>query len=273
MIKSIINKGLKRVGYKVVKLSTPVTEFYKESTPTQISKNFSYEDAMQFIFGLHVTTEGHIRTASIPKESLEYTSTYFKDLPKDRPLIALHIGNFVGISLTWMADQLRKIHPNSVVVSIDPNIIHRGVKYPLEVVIKLTNYFSLEENIIVLIGYSLEKNISDGANTEHDGSMFRNGSIYPSFENTLQNLELFSEQKYDLALIDGNHESTYLSREIDHIYHLLKKNGLLILDDISDYWENRAQLKSIYDNADEKRFIKVGTDGRVGILRKRNNEA
>ncbi len=269
MIKTMINEGLKKIGYKVVKLSVPVTEFYNESSSAQKSKDFSYENAIQFVVGMHVTTEGHIRQASMPQESLEYVSTYFKDLPKDKPLIALHVGNFVGVSLTWIASQLRQIHPDSLVVSIDPNITHRKVKYPLEVVTKLANHFSLQNNVMFIVGYSLEKNISDDTNTEHDGSMFKKGSIYPGFENSLENLKLFSEKKYDLALIDGNHEAAYLKREIDSVYHLLKNNGLLVLDDISDYWENRAQLKNVYDKADETRFIKKGSDGRVGILRKR----
>ncbi len=270
MIKETINQALRKAGYKIVKLSVPVTGFYSPSGDTTHCTDFSYENAIKFVIGLHVTTEGYIRQASMPEPSLEFVSDYLKTLANEKPLIALHIGNFVGISLTWLADRLKKIHQDSIVVSIDPNIAHRGVRYPLEVVIKLANHFSLERNIMNLVGYSLEKNISDQANTEHEGSRFRKaGSFYPGFENTLQNLMLFSEGKYDLALIDGNHDSAYLSRELDKVYRLLKKGGLLVLDDISEYWENRSGLKAVYDNADQTKFIKEGADGRVGILRKK----
>ncbi len=263
MIKTVINEGLKKIGYKMVKLSAPVTEFYKESPADQKSRVFSYEEAIQFVVGMHVTTEGHIRTASIPQEALEYVTTYLKKFPKDKPLIALHVGNFVGVSLTWMASELRQIHPESVVVSIDPNISHRDVRYPLEVVIKIANHFSLQNNIMYIVGYSLEKNNSDSGCEE------RNSLVYPGFEKTLKNLNLFSGEKYDLALIDGNHEGAYLKREVESIYGLLKSSGLLVLDDIDDYWENRAQLKSVYEHADQSKFTKLGADGRVGILMKK----
>lgn len=85
----------------------------------------------------------------------------------------------------------------------------------------------------------------------------------------MQNLRVFSEGKFDIAMIDGYHEGSYLMREMTHAYHLLRIGGLIVLDDLTDFWQERAGLRDCYDKADEQRFVKEGIDGRVGILRKK----
>ena len=70
---------------------------------------------------------------------------------------------------------------------------------------------------------------------------------------------------FDFFLIDGAHEGNYLKREIETADKLLKSGGLLILDDINSYWD---EIQEAYESIDTTKYQKLGTNGRVGILRK-----
>ena len=269
MIKEMINSGLGKFGYKVVRLDPYALSSRDGFFDPRV---FKYDEAVQYIVGLHVAPEDQIRKASIPEGSLEYLSNFFKDcFTGNKPLVALHVGNFVGISLVWLASCLKRFHKDSLVVSIDPNISHLGVRYPLDVVTRIANYYSLQKNILFLVGYSLESNLRNDVGTLQSDS-HRNLKPDISFENVLKNLTLLSHGNYDLALMDGNHDASYLRREIDCLYDLLGERGLLVLDDVSDYWQQRAGLKDVYEEINKTRFVKEGTDGRVGVLRKKVNK-
>ncbi len=187
IIKELINKNLKKMGYKIQRIPKTVRDIYLSKTDQINPGFFEYEAAVSFLTELKVTSERHIREGSIPEKSLRYLSNYFfKHFDHSRPLKALHIGNFVGISLTWIAHCLRQIHADSIVVSIDPNLNHRGVNYSLDVVIRLVNRYSLQKNVMCLVGYSLEKSRSNSGNEEFSSySPSKNFDKEMSFENRL----------------------------------------------------------------------------------------
>ncbi|MBI4357834.1 MAG: class I SAM-dependent methyltransferase [Candidatus Omnitrophica bacterium] len=259
MLKELINSNLKKMGYKVVRLKAYLSDF--DDFPFPVRENeqrFDYEKAIQFLIALNVGQEAAIRLGSIPEKSLRYLESTFREyLGSEKPLMGLHVGNFVGISLVWAADRFKRIHRDSVMVSIDPNMSHRGISYPAKAVEKLANYFGLQKNIMFLLGYSVERASCEAS------------CQGVSFENTLANLIVLTEGKYDVAFIDGNHEAAYVSRELDSIFRLLKPSGLVIMDDVDEYWQAKTGLKDIYDKADEGKFDKEGTDGRIGVLRKK----
>src|SRR5438067_8890582 len=97
----------------------------------------------------------------MPLASLQFMQSHFDRLDTSRPIIALHVGNFLGVSLAYLVHTLRRLHPDSRVVSIDPNLTHRGIPRTMETVLVLLNYFGLEDRVAILTGYSLEKNVSN----------------------------------------------------------------------------------------------------------------
>lgn len=226
-----------------------------------IAPRYSQEDALDFLSSLGVDRE-QITSGSVPKSSLDFCCRAIQAHLDARPLCGLHVGNFVGISLCHVTDFIHHIDKNSTIVSIDPNLPHRGVSHPVEIVVRCLTRYGLQRNSLVLTGYSLEKSISN------DGTPFFGydpGSEFASecsAEDQLGQLLRLLPERFDFAFIDGNHDSTYLAREIDAISGLLKTNGLLILDDI-----NWGALGSIFRSIDKEKFQTLGDDGRVGVLR------
>jgi hypothetical protein len=101
-----------------------------------------------------------------------------------------------------------------------------------------------------------------------------NGSEYDSLshysdeqscQNSLTNLGLVYESRFDFAVMDGNHEAEYLRSEVDVVRRLLTPNGVLLLDDVSEGW---ADIKAEYASLASKGWKPLGADGRVGALQK-----
>jgi predicted O-methyltransferase YrrM len=135
-------------------------------------------------------------------------------------------------------------------VSIDPNLTHLEVEDPQAHVLALLAEFGLHRNNLVICGYSLE-GTDDGAAGEH----------------TLNSLERLG-QRFDLVLVDGNHDTAYLRRELEVIVRLLDDRGLLMMDDVSHaYPEVRALFDELVDLPDWP-FEKIDRDERLGVLRK-----
>ena len=75
--------------------------------------------------------EFDIVESSVPHKSLEYIrEVAINRLDPKRPLKALHVGNFVGVSLVFLTSALMQRNPDSLVVSIDPNLEHHGISNP-----------------------------------------------------------------------------------------------------------------------------------------------
>jgi SAM-dependent methyltransferase len=202
-----------------------------------------------------------VMAGSISENSLKYSTDILEHHIKSRPANGLHVGNFVGISLCHYTNFLYQLDKRSVMVSIDPNLSHRGIKRPMEKVISCLTRFGLNGNSIVLTGYSLEKSISnDGVSITQDYDPKSEYEHELGCENQISLLARLAEGKFDFAVIDGNHEADYLSREIASIARLLKTGGILVLDDVN--WDT---LGKVYALLDASLFEKIGSDGRVGL--------
>ena len=80
----------------------------------------------------------------MPGIDTRYCSKSLDDLilrSDDRPLVALHVGNFLGVSLSHFVKYVCQRNEKSVVVSIDPNIQHQGVEFPQNHVISILKSF------------------------------------------------------------------------------------------------------------------------------------
>jgi hypothetical protein len=203
-------------------------------------------------------------SGSIPEASLEFATSFFSEHLSPPPWVGLHVGNFVGISLAYLVNAVRDAHPESVILSIDPDIPHRGVNHPSRVVISLLNSFGLQDASLLLTGYSLEKNVSnDGSDYDTDYDPLEHYEAEISLHNQLPLLKTVARGAFHFAVVDSNHDASYLNREIDAIRSLLVPGGLVILDDVSSWW---SEIRSEYWRLSRQGFVDLGTDGRVGVL-------
>lgn len=123
--------------------------------------------------------------------------------------------------------------------------------------------FGLEDRVAILTGYSLEKNLSGQSNVFQGYDPIGNYDAEKACSRQLDLLRELAPSRFDLRLVDGNHEAEYLQRELERVFHLLRPGGLLILDDVADAW---PEVQSVFAAIAPDRFEKLGADGRVGIL-------
>jgi predicted O-methyltransferase YrrM len=229
---------------------------------SKTSHEFSYEDASSFLDSLGIDPS-QSREGSMPRDSLQFMQSHFDRLDASRPIIALHVGNFLGLSLAYLAYTLSRLHPNSRVISIDPNLTHRGIARTMETVLAVLNHFGLEDRVAILTGYSLEKNASN------QGMIFAGYDPVANWENEracthqLDLLKALAPGRFDLCLMDGNHDADYLQRELERVRQLLRPGGLLVLDDVSTAW---PEIQSVFTAISPDRFEKLSADGRIGLL-------
>jgi hypothetical protein len=216
------------------------------------------EESIRFLVGRGLD-ESEVREGSMSEASLDYLAEKILErLPPARPLRALHVGNFVGVSLSYISWLVRERHPESLVVSIDPNIPHRGIEDPRSHALALLDHFQLLSRNLIITGYTLER--SEEAATEADYL----GRV--ACENALAGLHDLAGASFDLVLIDGNHEESYLAREIAAVGRLLADNGIVVFDDVKD-WPGVAEV--FRQTAQDDSFVELGQNGRVGILQAR----
>jgi hypothetical protein len=184
--------------------------------------------------------------------------TVAREAPR-RPLRVLHVGNFVGVSLAGVSDIVTRHDPQSVVVSIDPNLAHLDVEDPQSHTLALLDHFGLQRNNLVICGYSLERT----ANETKAGTF----PDTPACEHALESLERLG-QRFDLALIDGNHLAPYLRRELDLLVRMVSEAGLLVLDDVTDHFPDVQDLVEAIAADASWPLEKIGQDDRLGILRR-----
>lgn len=227
-------------------------------------KSDDYEGLIGYLVD-HGLPEHHVRDGSIPFESLQYINDrVFAPLAADAPTYVLHLGNFVGVSLAFIAGKVAAKNPESVVVTVDPNVPHRGIHNPQGYVMKLLQRCGLERSVIAIAGYSIEKNISN------DGDVFEGYDPVQKFaqeaacEHILINLVPFFSKRFDVVCLDGNHDAKYLRREIQRIVPLVKDGGWIILDDVDWPWE---EIRATFGAIAEFGLDAVATNGRVGIAR------
>lgn len=233
-------------------------------TPQVSGVDNVYDNCVEFLSNLGCE-EFHVRDGSMPKSSLLYCERVInKNLP-DKPLKVLHVGNFVGVSLACITSIVLKQDLRSLVLSIDPNIRHRNIENPMDKTVRLLSHLNFQKNSLILTGFSLAKNLAN------DGFVFDGYDPSEMFlreyslENQLDNLSALMPAVFDLAIIDGNHDPQYLEQEISVLDKLVRRGGILILDDVDEAW---AGVQDLFQKLSIDRYTKIGTDGRIGILRK-----
>jgi predicted O-methyltransferase YrrM len=223
---------------------------------------YSYEEAIAHIVDRGWSAERHARMGSVPEESLARAVQALESEAAPAPRI-LHVGNFVGVSLSYFLDWARR--HDGTVVSVDPNIPHRDVEHPQRAVCDLLAHFGLTEHHLLLCGYSLEKNFSNDSVVfdGYDPAAAWAGESAPEF--VLATLGRCG-QRFDAAFIDGNHDPAYLRRELAAIGELLAPGGLLVLDDVAQSWAGIRRLFEEVADGDWP-YEHVLADGRIGVLR------
>ena len=226
---------------------------------------FAYEDAVRFLVQRGADRE-QVLAGSMPEASLHFCGALLKEHLDASPVLGLHIGNFVGVSLAYFTDLLARRHPASRLVSIDPDVPHRGIHRPMDSALALLNHYGLQRNTMILTGYTLEKNLSN------DGYIFAGYDPLDHYEqevsgeHQLEGLALWSREAFHFCVIDGNHDAAYLRRELVWIAQLLRPGALLILDDVAPSWPD---VLRVHAEMDRTQYADVGTDGRVVVLKKR----
>jgi hypothetical protein len=232
--------------------------------PSSAEPWFDYGKALEFLRGRGFALE-EVQEGSMSADRLQYCLNEMRGMLPAPPWIGLHIGNFVGVSLAFFSYVSYRAHPNSLVVAIDPNVCHRGIKSPQEAVVGLLNYFGLHRHVLCVTGYSLEKCVSNDALIfrDYDPAVFFGSE--ESCENVLPSLHLLAPERFNFCVIDGNHDPNYLQRELDYVHCLLRPKAVVVLDDISWQW---PELEAAYASLDDARWRKVTADGRIGILQR-----
>jgi hypothetical protein len=231
------------------------------------ARTFDYEEAVGLLVAMGCSEEA-VRSGSIQDGSLEFIrETVRRELAGDTPVQALHVGNFVGLSLTSLTSGLVERNRSSTVVSIDPNIQHVGIQNTQTYTLSLLTRFGLQHNSLLICGYSLEKVPgNDGIKSaDHEPST----SSEVACENTLVSLQRL-DTRFSVVVMDGHHDASYLRRELRLVQAMLEEGGLLFLDDVSAVWKGIRELfKELGEDDSAWAMEQIGYDGRVGALRKR----
>jgi len=219
---------------------------------------YSWNDAHSFLEGLGCD-RSQVASGSIAEEYLVRSCDTLQKHIQSRPILGLQVGNFVGISLCHYTDFARRLDKNSIVISVDPNLTHRGIQKPQEKVIACLNRYGLQGNSMILTGYSLEKSVSnDGVRiSNYDPEAEYTKEL--SCENQLPLLARLMPAQFDFVVIDGNHEMTYLARELAIVHRLLKTGGMIVLDDVA------GSVEEIYGSLLNRNIFEIIDPG-VGLV-------
>jgi len=193
-----------------------------------------------------------LRQSSIWIESLDFVLDRIDGGP------GLHIGNFAGISLAYLAART-----DGLVVAVDPNVTRFGPTKGQDLVVRLLQAAGVENRVLLVCGYSLERNpayngrVIDG----YDPSVEYRNEAAPV--DVLPNLRSLGIQ-FGWVLLDGNHDASYLRVELGHVEPLLRDGGVVFLDDCNEYWPD---IRAVFEHPGSG-WSADGHDGRIGILRR-----
>lgn len=231
-------------------------------SPGDRPAHYSYAEALRFLADAGLDIEV-VRAMSMPEASLQYCCNHLRS--DGGPLRGLHIGNFVGVSLAHFSANIKKLHEDSRIVSIDANLQQRGIGNPADIVVALLREFGLERDALMLIGYSLEGTGPDREARYDPARPLEAIATEKRLEGQLEALHLLGLRSLDFAVLDGSHDQAYVTRELVAVRGMLRANGLVFLDDASPMWPD---LQRQFSDAAAVGFEVVGSDGRVGVMRK-----
>jgi hypothetical protein len=220
---------------------------------------YDYEASIGLLVGQGLE-ERHVRGGSMPESSLEWVANRLHDACRQASVM-VHVGNFLGVSLTYLTSALRRLDPAGLVISVDPAMPHRDIDRPDQYVHMLLRAYGLSANSIVISGYSGDANI------RNDG-FIPTGGVEPAStdaacEQVLRNLARLLPSRVDVVVLDGNHDAEYLRGELEQVATLLRPGGLLVLDDVSVHWQ---EIAAVFDRLmSGQAFEREESDGRVGI--------
>jgi hypothetical protein len=242
--------------------------------PSRDTVAFDYDRAIDLLVDAGLD-EQQVRDGSMPAATLAWVAKHFAAaLPEDEPPIALHVGNFVGVSLSAFTAALRDRAPEALVLSVDPSIPHRGIDNPQQHVLRLLTRFGLQSNSLVITGYSEARNPrDDGLDWQDRDSVLGLEAAVTAMdqdaacEQVVPNLARLLPGRLSVVLLDGNHDGEYLRTELDHVARLLRPGGMVILDDVVErFWQSIADVFA--GAAAGERYESLGHDGRAGMLRR-----
>lgn len=207
--------------------------------------------------------EVQVEWGSIKQEDLDAILEKLCELKM--PIKGIHVGNFVGISLCYLASKLKEINADNLIIAIDPNIPHRGIERPDDVTTKVLKHFDVEDIVLRLTGYSLSKSFSnDRYKYTDDYDPYEHFADESAAQYQLSNLLKMGKSWVDFAIIDGNHEGDYLSEEIMASYSLLRDGGHVYIDDLTGAW---PQLVKVYNFMSESSmFLASRIGSRTGLM-------
>lgn len=242
-------------------------ERVKESEVQSDNNSFSWKAAVDFL-EKQGCPRNEVILGSMPETSLQLIAKVLRTNFHEESIVGIHVGNFVGVSLAFLADVARSIHPDSIIIAVDPNLPHRGIENPQKHVSSLLQHFSLTKNVVILAAYSLEKSQSnDGESYVSDYDPTVHFKSESACENGLGFLERFLPARADFLIIDGNHDDAYLSKELLVADKLISDAGLLILDDVSEGWHG---VQKCFQNLNPN-YQNIAEDGRIGIAKKKDD--
>ena len=228
---------------------------------------FDYDEALRFLLARGLP-EAAVHRGTIGRDSLAFVRDLLVPALRERegPAQALHVGNFVGVSLAAFSSAALEAHPGSLVVSIDPNVPHHGIDDPQSHVLALLAHFGLERANLVVTGYSLERTPSSDAWLESDSDPGRAWPSERAVENALPHLEQLGA-RFDAALVDGSHIGENVRGELEILARIVRPGGLVFLDDVSETW---SELLDLYADPATAAlgYERVDYDGRIGVLRR-----
>jgi hypothetical protein len=197
--------------------------------------------------------ETALRHTSISEPSLKFMLDHIGDGP------GLHIGNYAGISLAYLAART-----DELIVAVDPNVHARGLAHPQDTVCRLLAAAGVQDRVVLVCGYSGQKNPSNDGWVWADGydpqAEYANEAAPEQVIRNLSRLGL----TFGWALMDGNHDAAYLRSELEGIRPLMQSGARVFLDDCNDAW---SEIRAVFDDPGTGWSTRA-TDGRIGILQK-----
>jgi len=210
----------------------------------------------------------HVIEGSVPLSSLIEIDRLLAEFTGREFGLGLHIGNFLGLSLNCITYSMREsFNGNYLMLSIDPDIIHRNIKNPSKYCNELLYLNSLESSSVVINGYSGEKNISnDGVEFDSNNNPFLSFNEEFASTEVVKNLCKILGAKVNLVFIDGHHDANYVRKELVSIEPLLENGSLLIMDDVDSIaWE---ELNNLFIEISKSiKYEKVIHNDRIGVLK------